>query len=119
MTSTSFADQKYVCVETFKRNGQGVRTPLWFIEDSGILYVWTMSNSGKAKRIRNNPKVRVVPSTARGKPKGTWVDAKARLAESSQAERVLGEFGKKYGIVYWFLSHLGRGKRRVFEIRVS
>lgn len=91
MVLSQFAGKHYVCVETFKRDGQGVRTPLWFIEENGALYVWTMANSGKAKRIRNNPKVRVVPSTARGRPRGNWIDAEAHLAQGGQVRHVVDQ----------------------------
>ena len=33
-----FAEQKYLNLESFRKNGQGVRTPLWFVEDDGVLY---------------------------------------------------------------------------------
>ncbi|MGH7410946.1 MAG: hypothetical protein ACREJ6_07830 [Candidatus Methylomirabilis sp.] len=36
-----FSRQRYVNLETYRRNGQGVRTPLWFVEDRGVLYMLT------------------------------------------------------------------------------
>src|SRR5262249_38406544 len=54
-----FANKKYLNLESYRRNGQGVRTPLWFVEDDGALYFYTVAHSYKVKRIRNNPRVRV------------------------------------------------------------
>ena len=50
-----FANQQFINVETFRKNGQGVQTPVWFVEDKGTLYVRTVENSFKVKRIRNTP----------------------------------------------------------------
>ena len=59
--------QKYVCLTTFRKSGIGVVTPVWFAERDNKLYVKTRIESGKSKRIRNNPSVRVAPCTIRGK----------------------------------------------------
>ena len=34
-----FLDQKYVNLETYKKDGTPVRTPVWFMIDNGIIYV--------------------------------------------------------------------------------
>ena len=59
-------EQKYISLKTFRKNGAGVPTPVWFGEQDGKIYVMTRSDLGKAKRIRNNPQVRVAPCTIRG-----------------------------------------------------
>jgi PPOX class probable F420-dependent enzyme len=56
-----FTKQSYLNLETFRKNGEGVRTPVWFWEDGGVLYVRTEDGSGKVKRARRNPQVRVTP----------------------------------------------------------
>jgi uncharacterized protein len=71
--------QKYISLTTFRKNGAGVPTPLWFGEENGKLYVMTISNTGKVKRIRNNPKVTIAPCTIRGKVIGQEFAATARL----------------------------------------
>jgi PPOX class probable F420-dependent enzyme len=60
------AGQKYVSLKTFRKNGVGVATPVWFGEEGDKLYVMTRSDMGKTKRIRNNPQVRVAACTIRG-----------------------------------------------------
>ncbi len=72
-------------------------TPMWFTEDNGTLYVYSLANAGKVKRIRNNAKVRVVPSDLRGKPKGEWIEAKAQILDERGAELANKLLNKKYG----------------------
>lgn len=71
--------QKYICLTTFRTNGAGVSTPVWFGEDAGKLYVMTRSDSGKYKRLRNNPQVQIAPCTMRGKIKGAQFPATVRI----------------------------------------
>src|SRR5215831_12993537 len=47
-----FVGQRYMCLETYRRNGSPVRTPVWFVEHNGQLMFYTMAASGKAKRLR-------------------------------------------------------------------
>ena len=63
MTLKQFEKQQYLNIETFRKNGQGVKTPVWFVEDGETLLVWTEAGSGKARRIRSDSTVRVAPST--------------------------------------------------------
>ena len=49
--SESFKDYQYINVETFRKNGKGVKTPVWFVNDANTLAVRTESSSGKMKRI--------------------------------------------------------------------
>ena len=116
-----FAKQNYINLQTFKKDGTPVVTPVWFAEDGGELYVYTLADSGKMKRLRNNRRVRIAVSDARGKLKGEWVDAEARLldeAESTKGHRLITE---KYGLIKRimnFFSKLRKLQRAVFAIRV-
>jgi PPOX class probable F420-dependent enzyme len=88
--------QKYVSLATFRRSGQEVRTPVWFAEQAGKLYVMTRSDSGKYKRIRNNPQVRIAPCTVRGKATGGWIDGQASIL-SPEAESIARQaLARKY-----------------------
>jgi uncharacterized protein len=62
------ADGKYIAFTTFKRDGTPVTTPVWVVAlDDGTYGFWTSSASGKAKRLRNDPKVTAQPCDARGR----------------------------------------------------
>jgi PPOX class probable F420-dependent enzyme len=75
-----------------------VQTPVWFAIDGSIIYVRTDSNSGKIKRARNNPHVRLTPSNARGQPKGEWIDGEIKIASTSESERANQLLRQKYGL---------------------
>ncbi len=68
-----FLDQKYVNLETYKKDGTSVRTPVWFMIDNGIIYVMTREKTGKVKRLKNNQNIRIVPCSYTGEPKSEWI----------------------------------------------
>jgi len=128
MGFAAFAGQKYLNLETFKRSGDGVKTPVWFaaepsasLESSGAkLYVYTIGVSGKLKRIRNNPRVKVAPCNMRGDVRGEWVEARAEILTGAEAELGMRLLNKKY--VPWkqlldFFAKFRKRERTVFVIR--
>ena len=80
-----FADQKYLNLESVKRDGTPVQTPVWFAEEHGVLYVYTLAYAGKVKRIRRHSRVRLAPCTMRGTVIGPWVEADATLVDATTA----------------------------------
>ncbi len=88
--------QKYISLTTFRKSGVGVPTPIWFAEDRGQLYFMTASKSGKFKRIRNNPQVKVAPCTIRGKVTGPEFAANARILPAEDHSRVRKLVNRKY-----------------------
>jgi PPOX class probable F420-dependent enzyme len=106
-----FEKQKYLNIETVRKNGQAVKTPVWFAQDGETLLIWTQANSGKAKRIRRNSKVRVVPSTMAGEPVGKWINATASADDSPEAIKYVSEkFSKKYGMQFSMFGLLGKAR---------
>ena len=77
---THLRGRHYIDLVTFRKTGAGVHTPVWFAEADGRLYIFTRPDAGKMKRIRNNPRVEVAPSTIRGRPIGPYVPAMAHVA---------------------------------------
>lgn len=93
-----FKNQQFLSLETFRKSGQGVPTPVWFAEDQGVLYVRTVDDSGKVKRIRNNSRVRVALCDARGSLLSDWVEAQASLIDDQADQAHVSRlFGRKYG----------------------
>jgi uncharacterized protein len=84
--SEQFSGEKYLNLETYRRNGEGVRTPVWFAEESGVMYTRTFEKTGKVKRLRREPRVRTVPCDAHGNPEGEWIDGEGRIVEVDSAE---------------------------------
>ncbi len=89
---TGFDKTRQIVLVTFKRSGEAVPSPINHGVDGGKIYVRTDPTTGKAKRIRNNPDVVVVPSDLRGRPKGEPVAGVARILPESEhphAEQVI------------------------------
>jgi uncharacterized protein len=89
---SSIQGQEYISLKTFRKDGAGVATPVWFGEENGKLYVMTRSDMGKSKRIRNNPQVQVAPCSVRGRVTGPEFAATARIlppAEHAQARKAI------------------------------
>ena len=89
----------YCLVATYKRSGEPVATPLWYgVDDQGRLYFRTYAASAKVKRIRNDPRVRVAPSTMRGKPKGPSAAGTARVLDPSDEPHAEETIQSNYGL---------------------
>ena len=122
-----FADSKYLSLETFRKTGAGVRTPVWFAEAPSsqahaTFYVYTLPDSGKVKRIRNNPSVRIAPCNMRGDVRGEWVGARARLCADDEAGRGQELLVDKYGLakrIGDFFSRLRGRTQCVLAIEVT
>ena len=107
-----FEKQKYLNLETFRKSGEGVKTPVWFAQDGDLLRIWTEASTGKAKRIRREGKVRIVPSTSSGQPTGEWVDARAVIFDTpDDIARTEQLFKKKYGFMFSFLAFLNKSRK--------
>ena len=115
-----FGGKKYISLETFKKNGQGVKTPVWFVLHNGAFYMYTEADSGKVKRIRNNRRVRVAVCNVRGDVKGEWLDGTASIVEGD--ERLVADqlLDRKYflKVVFNVLTRLNRHKRAMIRIDV-
>jgi PPOX class probable F420-dependent enzyme len=118
---SAFEGEKYLNLESYKRNGQPVATPLWFADQDGTIYVYTMEDAFKVKRIRNNPKVRIAPCDIRGRLKGDWVEGRASIVTGDQERRGNELLDRKY----WgkrignFISRFRKRKRVMITIEVD
>src|SRR5580704_3108522 len=108
--------QRYISLVTFRKSGAAVPTPVWFAEDNGRLYVMTSDTTGKYKRIRNNPQVKIAPCTIRGKVTGPDFQAAARILPGSEAERVRQLIRAKYWLAR--VPFLWRNTNAYLEISV-
>jgi PPOX class probable F420-dependent enzyme len=87
-------------VVSYRRSGEPMPTPInHAISDDGRLYFRSEPHVGKMKRIRNNPRVLVVPSTFRGKPRGAAVEGIARELSGAEAERAFELIRLNWGAV--------------------
>ncbi len=130
-----FVKAKYLNLETFRKTGVGVCTPVWFAQDQGtmsradsspasasVFYIYSEPDSGKVKRIRNNPRVRIAPCNFRGHLRGAWVGARARICEAPEAAHGQDLLRHKYGwikIAGDFFSRLRGRTQGVIAIHVD
>jgi len=120
MGFAAFREQKYLNLETFKKSGQGVKTPVWFAADptaditgaEARLFVYTIGVSGKVKRIRNNGRVRIAPCTMRGDVTGDWQDAQAQIITGEEAGRGMSLITKKYSPWTYMLNFFAKFRSR-------
>lgn len=110
------AAAKYVSLTTFKKDGTGVRTPIWFAESSDKLVFMTRNDSWKYKRIRNNPRVSVAPCTMRGKVTGPEFPGRARILPPEEWPTARAVMRRKYWLMY--LPTWSR-KNEVLEIELA
>ena len=115
----SLKGEKYINLETFKKNGNGVKTPVWFAHDGDGIVFFTDSRSWKVKRLRRNDKVRIAACGYRGKVHGEWIDASCHRAQTPEdAKAVLRALTRKYWVLMpignAFVSISGRKKHRAF-----
>ena len=94
----ALAQARYVNLETFRKNGTGVQTPVWAAPDGDRLVVFTNGDSYKVKRLRRNPKIRIAECNVRGGLKGPWHEGGARVVyDEAEKQSVLRALHKKYG----------------------
>ena len=108
-----FIDQKYLSLETYKRDNTPVQTPVWFVIDNDQLYITTKETTGKVKRLRNNQNARIAVCSMKGDIKSNWVDVGLeKIPEESNIEKIVKLRKKKYGfsarLVSMFTSQKGK-----------
>ena len=116
-----FVGQKYISLETFKKNGEGVKTPVWFVLHGGAFYVYTEADSWKIKRIRNNPRVRVAPCSVRGDVKGPWLDGTASFVDGDERRAADKLLDRKYflKVIFNVLTKINRHTRAMIKIAIA
>ena len=93
----TFEKAKYINIQTYKKTGQPISTPVWFIIKDNKIFFRTSHNSGKIKRIRNNNNVKFALCDIRGKIKGEWYEGIAKI-ENDSDNSILFQINKKYGL---------------------
>ncbi len=112
---------RFICLETYRKNGEAVRTPVWFTVEGGKVYFHTPVKSGKVKRLRRNPYLRVAPCTRTGKVIGEWLKGKAVQLDERESEKVIKLVNSRLGlldkIISFFICRI-YGKRVAFVIEL-
>lgn len=115
-----FSDQRYINLETYRKDGTGVKTPVWFvIDDNKIIYVITRESTGKVKRLGNNSQVKIVPCSFKGEPSGQWVAGNATLVTGDDAENAVKLRKKKYGFKALLAGFITKAKGKIVVYSIS
>src|SRR4026208_2375258 len=89
-------DGKYLSLTSYRRDGRGVSTPVWFVRDGQRLLVETDIDSFKVKRMRREPRVAIARGTARGKIRELPTPAEAVFLPDDQVANVERMMAHKY-----------------------
>jgi PPOX class probable F420-dependent enzyme len=107
------ARHRDMALQTRKRDGTWVTTPVNPLVEVDHVYFRTWNTSGKAKRLRNFPDVRFAPSTARGRPTGEWLRGHATLLEGDDAAHAAGVINRRYPLLQGVAERLFHRLRRL------
>ncbi len=115
----AIAGERYISLETFKRDGSGVKTPVWVAPLDGTLVVMSAGAAYKVKRMRRDPRARVAACDVRGGVRGDWIDGTGRvLDDAAHVTRAHAALRAKYGwqmaIGDFFATLTGRVRRRAY-----
>ena len=103
-------NKKYLSLETYRKNGAPVQTPVWFVIHKDAIHVVTRKNTGKIKRLRNNQSVRAALCTFNGKVTGQWHVGRVTFSSPEDTKTVLGMRQKKYGVMERIARFVSRKK---------
>ncbi|MGW5425548.1 PPOX class F420-dependent oxidoreductase [Streptomyces sp. NPDC003943] len=94
---------RYVSLTTFRKNGTGVATPVWYAVEGETLYAWTRTDSWKVRRLRRDPRVVAAVCDVRGNVAADAVRAEgtARLVTGEELRHVRKLLSRKYTWQFW------------------
>lgn len=93
-----FAGHQYALLITYRRNGEGVPSPVWFgLDGRDRLYFGAEAAAPKVSRIRSNPQVLLAPCDFRGKPLGPTVFGTARILDPIETKHAEQLIAANYG----------------------
>jgi len=116
-----FIDQKYINLETYKKDQTSVKTPVWFVIENEQIHITTKETTGKVKRLKNNQNARIAICSMKGDIKGDWVHVGLqRINEDNDVEKIVKLRKKKYGfsarLISMFTSQ--KGKTVAYSIKL-
>jgi uncharacterized protein len=101
--------RRYVSLTTFRRTGAPVSTAVWVSPVGDALVVLTGAATGKAKRLRNDPRVELAECSLSGRvrPGALIVHGRAEIVtDPDEQRRLLAGHAAKYGLQYRIYSRV-------------
>ena len=116
-----YSSHKVISLETYRKNNEPVKTPVWFVIKNDLIYVVTRDQTGKVKRLRNNQQVKIATCNFKGKIKGQWISGTAKILTEDETKDAVKWREKKYGLMAKIAKFLSKGKGELlaFSIKVD
>jgi len=111
--------KKCISLETYRKNNQPVRTPVWFVIKNDLIYVVTRDQTGKAKRLRNNLQVKIATCNFKGKVSGEWISGTAKILAEDETKEVVMWRDKKYGFMAKIAKFLSKSKGELLAFSIK
>ena len=111
--------EKYISLETYKKNNQAVKTPVWFVIKNDLIYVVTRDQTGKIKRLRNNQNVKIATCNIKGKVTSQFTEGIAKILSDAESKEVVKWRDKKYGIFAKIAKFLSKNKGELIAISIK
>ena len=115
----SLESEKYISVETYKKNSQPVKTPVWFVLKDDLIYVVTRDQTGKVKRLRNNQQVKIAICNIKGDVSSEWASGTATILDEAGTKEAVKWRDKKYGFRAKIAKFLSKGKGELFVFSIK
>ncbi len=111
--------EKYISLETYRKNNQSVRTPVWFVIRNDLIYVVTRDQTGKVKRLRNSQQVKIATCTIRGKVTGQWMSGTSKILTEEETQDAVKWRDKKYGFMARIAKFLSKSKGELLAFSIK
>ena len=111
--------EKYISLETYRKNNLPVKTPVWFVIKNDLIYVVTRDQTGKVKRLRNNLQVKIAICTIRGKVTGRWMSGTAKILTDEETQEAVKWRDKKYGFMAKIAKFLSKSKGELLAFSIK
>lgn len=111
--------EKYISLETYRKDNQPVKTPVWFVIKDNLIYVVTREQTGKVKRLRNNLQVKFALCSMRGKITGEWISGTAKILSERETKEAVKMRDKKYGFMAKVAKFASKSKGEFFAFAIS
>ena len=118
-TIESLESEKYISLETYRKNENPVRTPVWFVIKDDLVFVVTRDQTGKIKRLKHNQKVRIASCTIKGKITGEWMKGIATILEKEETKQAVKWRDKKYGFMAKIAKFLSKSKGELIAFSIN
>ena len=111
--------EKYISLETYKKNNQAIRTPVWFVVKNNLIYVVTRDQTGKIKRLKNNQNVKIATCNIKGKTTSGFTEGVAKILSEAESKKAVTWRDKKYGFFAKMAKFLTKNKGELIAISIK